>query len=76
MRGKIFYMNVTCHMNNDHICDFCDDEKQPVVGCVQYETSDSQGKKGTLFHYCARCVLQQAEKMARVVHPNYRVQKI
>lgn len=76
MRGKIFYMATHCHLNNDHVCDFCDDEKQPVVGCIQYETEFSKGMKYTLLHYCAKCVLHQAQKMAAVVHPSYRVKRI
>jgi len=75
MRGKIFYMDVRCHIKNEDVCDFCDDKNQPVVGCIKYETEQSRGEKFIVLHYCARCVLQQAEKMAKVVHPNYRVEK-
>jgi hypothetical protein len=62
-------------MKSDYVCDFCDDKNQPVVGCIQYETEQSRGKKIIVLHYCARCVLQQAEKMAKVVHPNYKLIK-
>ena len=73
MRGKIFRMDVHCHKNNDHVCDFCDDPSQGVVGCIQVDTLAS---RTTLLHYCGRCALIQAEKMVEVVHPNYEVRKL
>lgn len=64
------------HIKNDYICDFCEDKARPVVGRAYKMFNYDYPKKHYLFAYCAKCGIDQAEKLARLVHPNYRVEKI
>jgi hypothetical protein len=61
------------HLKNDYVCDFCEDRSQPVVGRAYTQRTYDFPVKHYLFSYCGRCGLEQADKMARLVHPDHRV---
>jgi hypothetical protein len=64
------------HLKNDYRCSFCDGQGGQVVGRAYFQTQYDYPQKHYLFAYCAKCGIEQAGKMARLVHPDYRVQKI
>lgn len=74
--AKIITINEHQHLNNDHLCSFCGDTEQPVVGRAYFQQRRDYPAKHYLFSYCARCALIQAEKMVKVVHPKYEVHEV
>lgn len=72
----IITINEHQNMHNDHICSFCEDEHHPVIGRAYYQIEVDYPKKHYLYSYCARCCLRQAEKMVKVVHPNYKISEV
>jgi len=63
------------HIKNNYTCSFCEDKSKPVVGRAYKQDDATYPAKSYLFSYCADCGLMQAEKMARLVHPDYGVIK-
>lgn len=61
-------------LKNDLVCSFC--EHQPVVGRAYYQAEYDYPAKHYLFSYCAECGVEQAQRMACLVHPDYRVEKL
>ena len=70
---SIFIISEHQHINNKHVCSFCEDENKRVVGRAYRQRKEDYPTKHYLFSYCADCALQQAEKMVKVVHPDHKV---
>jgi hypothetical protein len=64
MESKIIYADEHQHMKNSHVCDFCDDPEQHVVGASY--TMGRDMRKQYLFHYCERCGRQVAQSIINV----------
>ena len=61
------------HIKNNHVCSFCGDAAEPVVGRAYKQNEHDYPDKFYLFSYCAGCGLRQAEKIAQLVHPDHKV---
>jgi len=61
------------HIHNEYVCDFC--ECTDVVGGAYVQRQRDYPVKHYLFRYCAKCAISQAQKLASVAHPDYRVAK-
>ena len=74
-RGEkmIITINERQHINNEYVCSFCGDEKQPVIGKAYRQSKYDYPNKHYLFSYCAKCALIQADKIVRLVHPKHKV---
>ena len=61
------------NLKNDHVCSFCEDENKHVVGRAYAQNEWDFPLKHYLFSYCQDCGLRQADKMAKVIHPDHEV---
>jgi len=63
----IITINERQHIDNEYVCSFCGDEKQPVIGKAYRQSKYDYPNKHYLFSYCAKCALIQADKIVRLV---------